>query len=819
MVALSRARPSGARLLMVALLLVIVGKTTIARAATPGPPNQRLFEQQQEDAGATTTAPASARARDGASPLQHLPPSHAHHENALEAVRFDLAIASLRRQANALGDAVLEVNATRDGNALLLHATPATRAAEPLHVSWRGLADARPDDMITVLLLGDEDENVTSAAPAKYLLLGSRAAAAAHSAAAAALPSSGAAELRLANYLSPRVALALLRGGVDAPTTLLAPLVVLRNAAHARAPLQRRLSLAPPSSDGTTALAVRWTTRTAGGRPAVWWTDEPPARGDGELNRHFRRYYKHYQPASPPPLTYTRQEMCGGDAQGVGFSSPGFFHTAVMDGLVPGRRYWYVVGDASGDADDDDDNNNSSNREQDERSPPSPPPPPRAELASPETSFLAPPAPGARAERVRVLVTADMGQAEPDGWSQTPSYTNEASVRTARALAAEVEAAAAASSSSPPPASLVLHAGDISYARGFAALWSAFHDLVEPVASTVPYMVAAGNHERDWPSSGDRFSAETGEAGTRSQPPEPAGGQEARRWRDARGDAPARDTYDSGGECGVAYSRRFAMPRPEDAPFSRNASSSASAAAAAAGDRPWYAFDHGPLRFVVLSTEHNFMPGSEQHSFVERALEATAEQRRRHEEDARKRSSSAEAPANGDSSASPPPLPPAWLVLVGHRPIHICSSWDGYADADGAVSRALRRSLEPLMARHPGVVDLTISGHHHSYGRTCPVVPTHWEEEEEEEEDDPLAGPECAPEEEGGRGVVHLVAGHGGAPLSLNPSFPPSPIWRRLRYDWGYLRLDADAGAGRLRVEAVGHGGEVVDAFELLAAK
>lgn len=43
----------------------------------------------------------------------------------------------------------------------------------------------------------------------------------------------------------------------------------------------------------------------------------------------------------------------------------------------------------------------------------------------------------------------------------------------------------------------------------------------------MPYMVAPGNHERDWPESGDIF-----------------GGQ------------------DSGGECGIVYESRFPMPYP-----------------------------------------------------------------------------------------------------------------------------------------------------------------------------------------------------------------------------------------------------------------
>jgi acid phosphatase type 7 len=53
-----------------------------------------------------------------------------------------------------------------------------------------------------------------------------------------------------------------------------------------------------------------------------------------------------------------------------------------------------------------------------------------------------------------------------------------------------------------------------------------YHVQVEPLVSHLPYMTAIGNHERDWPGSGDRFPSMT----------------------------------DSGGECGVPHERRFLMP-------------------------------------------------------------------------------------------------------------------------------------------------------------------------------------------------------------------------------------------------------------------
>lgn len=68
--------------------------------------------------------------------------------------------------------------------------------------------------------------------------------------------------------------------------------------------------------------------------------------------------------------------------------------------------------------------------------------------------------------------------------------------------------------------------------------------------ATVPYMVSIGNHERDWPESGDWFPV---------------------------------DMHDSGGECGVAHERRFLMPsRDQDTPWCDTCGHSALPSAAAA---------------------------------------------------------------------------------------------------------------------------------------------------------------------------------------------------------------------------------------------
>ncbi len=66
-------------------------------------------------------------------------------------------------------------------------------------------------------------------------------------------------------------------------------------------------------------------------------------------------------------------------------------------------------------------------------------------------------------------------------------------------------------------------------ARGYLPVWDNFLHQIEPIASAIPYMAAAGNHERDWPGTGDLFGVE-----------------------------------DSGGECGVPFERRMPMPYPSE---------------------------------------------------------------------------------------------------------------------------------------------------------------------------------------------------------------------------------------------------------------
>lgn len=131
---------------------------------------------------------------------------------------------------------------------------------------------------------------------------------------------------------------------------------------------------------------------------------------------------------------------------------------------------------------------------------------------------------------------------------------------------------------------------------------------------------------------------------------------------------------DSGGECGVPFYLRFPLPD----------SSSASS--------HWYSFNSGPLHVIMLSTEHNFTSGSSQYQWLQKDLAAV------------------------DRSQTP------WILLTGHRPMYVDSTYSQGNSSDTYVSILLRDHIEPLMFKYQ--VDVGFWGHHHSYQRTCFVQDT-----------------------------------------------------------------------------------------------
>ena len=134
--------------------------------------------------------------------------------------------------------------------------------------------------------------------------------------------------------------------------------------------------------------------------------------------------------------TYKASDMCGAPATDIGFRSPGFLHTALLDGLKPNAEYFYQLGDAA----------------------------PRSE--SPVLSFFAPPSPDA--QNVEFVIFGDLGQVETDGSNEASEM--DGSILTTTALAKDLQQGIVRLNAS----AAVFHIGDISYARGFVSIWEQF---------------------------------------------------------------------------------------------------------------------------------------------------------------------------------------------------------------------------------------------------------------------------------------------------------------------------------------------------------
>ena len=222
-------------------------------------------------------------------------------------------------------------------------------------------------------------------------------------------------------------------------------------------------------------------------------------------------------------FTYTAKDMCGSPATDVGYRDPGMIHQVTMDNLKPGYRYEYKFGDDKYGWSDG-------------------------------YSFNTPPMPSPNAT-AKFVAFGDMGNGQEDD-SRQVVHGQQPSLNTTFGLKREVIL-------SPIDTVLVMHIGDISYARGYASVWDEFFDQIQEIATAAPYMVCIGNHERDFPKSGSFYVGQ-----------------------------------DSGGECGVPYEKRFPMPRPSL-------------------DEAWYGFDYGSVHVVLMSTEHDFQPQSAQYKFLD----------------------------------------------------------------------------------------------------------------------------------------------------------------------------------------------------------
>lgn len=254
----------------------------------------------------------------------------------------------------------------------------------------------------------------------------------------------------------------------------------------------------------------------------------------------------HFNGTSAAP--YKVSDMCFSPANDSSlFFDPGHQHSVLLTGLAPDTTYFYKFGGLAGS---------------------------EGYVWSGMCSFRTPPAPAATAT-ASAVVFADMGVGLPyekvSGGSSYP--VARASVEWIGRLMQE-----SAWPGAPLP-SLLVHMGDISYARGYPFVWEWFMSSITPLASALPYMVGIGNHEYDYRGHGQVIPS----------------------W--------APWGTDSGGECGVPYSARFSMPAPP--------AQMAPPATGHANTRSlWYSYEQGPIHYTVMSTEHDFTRISVQYQFL-----------------------------------------------------------------------------------------------------------------------------------------------------------------------------------------------------------
>ncbi|MBA0880598.1 hypothetical protein Goshw_005545 [Gossypium schwendimanii] len=306
---------------------------------------------------------------------------------------------------------------------------------------------------------------------------------------------------------------ALFSGGLSNPKLVAVSNVI--SFANPKAPLYPRLSQGKSWNE----MTVTWTSgyNVIEAVPFVEWG----MKGESQTR----------SPAGT--LTFHQNDMCAPPARTVGWRDPGFIHTSFLKDLWPSSVYTYKLGHKLVDG---------------------------SYVWSKSYSFKSSPYPGQDSLQ-RVVIFGDMGKAERDGSNEYSNY-QPGSLNTTDQLIKDLK-----------NIDIVFHIGDITYANGYISQWDQFTSQVERIASTVPYMIASGNHERDAPNSGSFY-----------------------------------DGNDSGGECGVIAETMFYVPAENRAKF-------------------WYSTDYGMFHFCIADSEHDWREGSEQYKFIEKCL-ASADRRK-----------------------------------------------------------------------------------------------------------------------------------------------------------------------------------------------
>jgi len=290
------------------------------------------------------------------------------------------------------------------------------------------------------------------------------------------------------------------------------------------------------------------------------------------------------------------------------------------------------------------------------------------EYMTPTYNFTTPMTPGDK-NPFNFIVYGDMGlEAFPEG------------IETAKLVRQEIDS---------HDVRFVYHHGDLSYATGLAYIWEQWFHLIQPYASLIPYMVGIGNHEYDHvsghakdPSKQPNFRPSWFNGGT-----------------------------DSGGECGVPMYHRWHMPDNGLAIY-------------------WYSYDYGMVHMVMLSTEHDYRPGSPQYVWLENDLKSV------------------------DRTKTP------FIMVGGHRPMYCSEAYP----VNYGIALHMQQYFEDMFYKYKVTVGLW--AHYHAYERTCKVFRN-----------------ECRDD-----GILHLLIGSGGRSLDRDEWYKKE--WSVFhKTDYGYGRF------------------------------
>lgn len=205
------------------------------------------------------------------------------------------------------------------------------------------------------------------------------------------------------------------------------------------------------------------------------------------------------------------------------------------------------------------------------------------------------------------------------------------------------------------PVSMIMIVGDMSYADGDPHRWTSWLDLMEPLFRSTPVEVAAGNHEVECDNiTLDIFipyenffhnANQLGKAETK----------------------PIDRNY-----LATLWNKDCATPSQFEGHYNFG--------------NAFYAFQHGLVQMIVLSSYSETNVGSPQYQFLEREL------------------------ASVDRRLTP------WLIVTFH-----CPFYTTFAGHDHEIqSRKMRDAMEPLFVMYG--VNLVFSGHDHAYLRTRPMA-------------------------------------------------------------------------------------------------